>query len=214
MSVTINHSDQQCVECGAVPIPDGEQYCSLDCYGASLPTCPDDVRALLEHLYVDRGLSLFETVRRTPDYGLDFVRYYLIQWGHHNPDRQPCPYCSADAIRLSRHILRQHPDVVDAELQQRSDNSSVSPLFGSRDSGPIFSRRTQQRETSSDQTDNVDHERGPHCRSCGNLISKPYARTFGDGYTVDGCSECQSRTQRYSNNPIIDPEDEEREPLG
>lgn len=47
----------------------------------------------------------------------------------------------------------------------------------------------------------------PTCDHCGTAVSRDYVRVFGDD---DGrlphCWNCASRTQRYSNDPVIDPE--------
>lgn len=54
---------------------------------------------------------------------------------------------------------------------------------------------------------------GPQCSNCNTTVSHQFFRVWSVDGELNGCPKCKSRTQRYSNNPVIDPEGEERDPL-
>jgi hypothetical protein len=50
----------------------------------------------------------------------------------------------------------------------------------------------------------------PTCANCSTVVSKDYHRVFArDDGVLEHCWNCASRTQRYSNDPVIDPSDRE-----
>lgn len=51
------------------------------------------------------------------------------------------------------------------------------------------------------------------CANCGQPVSQRYHRVWSVDGQLEGCYNCKSRTQRYSNDPVIDPDDEERQPF-
>jgi transposase-like protein len=112
--------------------------------------------------------------------------YHVTEPGHEASEH--CPQCGAWASRLD--------DTATTTTRWRCQNCEHTFLN-------YEGAATQQTNANFRTESSTDREYT--CQSCGEHVGRSYWRVFSaDDGVLDGCADCQSRTDRYGTNTVLD----------
>jgi hypothetical protein len=120
--------------------------------------------------------------------------YHVTEPGYQSSEH--CPRCGSFATKLDEEGIHWRCQRTDCRYE------FTTPAHPSID--PPGSESTPRWTPGDSAADSGP----PTCASCGTVVSEDYRRVFaGADGVLEHCFNCASRTQRYSNDPVIDPSD-------